>query len=118
MKKLFIYLLIITFYSCIHQTTCEEDFSSNNHIEFDKFEFDHINITSNYSRAIVNKKKEEILLKGNLAGRLDDALLFGDIISKNKNENIVIVKRKNVVLRLKLICENEIGKMKIDTISK
>lgn len=118
MKGKYFIILIVVLNSCIPMQTCKEDFANNSQVEFKNFEFDHINLISHSERALVGKNNIEILLVGSLATILHNTLISGDIISKNKNENIVIVKRKNVILRYEIYCKDEITEIKVDTLSQ
>ncbi len=117
-RKLIIFILLTTtLIKCIPTATCEDNLGYN------KFSLDGFRIAKIKKRArgevfLINPKDESIFIAEIFGMLLFDVLKEGDLVSKKKEESIIIAKRGKLILKYEMYCKNEIAMLKIDTLSR
>ena len=117
-KKISIFILLsMTLVNCIPTATCEDN------LNYNKFRIDNFLIAKIKKRArgevfLINPKDESIFVTEIFGELLFDVLGEGDLISKNKEENIITAKRGDYLIKYELYCKDDKSLLKIDTLSR
>ena len=116
-KLIILFLFLWLHTSCLHTATCLENLSYNLDTVFENFKIINIYRKTRGELIIENYETEKILIKEEFGILLHRYLLKNDIISKRKNENIILVKRGNYTINYSMICNHDNSVMLIDTVN-
>ncbi len=117
-KKISIFILLsITLVSCIPTATCEDNLGYNK-FRIDNFRISKIEQRTRGEIVLANVNNLKIKLIEELGILLFDVLKEGDLISKKKEENIVIAKRGKYLIKYEMYCKEDITMLKIDTLTR